>query len=231
MRCLAIDTSTDACSVALEIDGERHQRIEPETRQRSQRLPCMVQELIAEAKVTLQDLDRLICCVGPGGFAGVRVGVAYTKGLAFGLGIPVAPVSSLALLASQAALAASDADVLAALDARMQEVYIASWRQSTDGLRRIGPERVCVPAAASPTMPLRAPWVGIGSGWKRYPAELRRACGAPTTLMPDAVPRAIDAFDLVRRTHLDYISPMALRPVYLRDHVARTLEERRGEVD
>ncbi|HEX7381415.1 MAG TPA: tRNA (adenosine(37)-N6)-threonylcarbamoyltransferase complex dimerization subunit type 1 TsaB [Nevskiaceae bacterium] len=230
MRCLAIDSSTEVCSVALEIDGRRRQRIETETRQHSQRLPYMVQELLAEAGVALQGLDRLICCVGPGGFAGVRVGVAYAKGLAFGLDIPVAPVSSLALLAQQAVGEQPGADVVTALDARMQEVYVASWRQAEGSVVRVGSEQVCRPESTRMEEPLREPWIGIGSGWKRYPLALQQAYGtAPSKLLPDAVPKIIDAFHLVQRGQLAFASAMALKPVYLRNHVARTLAERRGE--
>ncbi|HEU0198665.1 MAG TPA: tRNA (adenosine(37)-N6)-threonylcarbamoyltransferase complex dimerization subunit type 1 TsaB [Nevskiaceae bacterium] len=229
MKYLALDTTTEVCSVALNVDGVPHQILETTGQQASKRLPAMVHEILSSAGIAATALDGLVCCVGPGGFAGVRVGMAYAKGLALGLNVPIAPVSSLALLA-QAAIRKRPAPrcVVSAIDARMGEVYVADYRLDAGGQLNTAGEQVCAPeqwhgaAALSDT-----PFTAAGSGWKRYAEVLARACGSiPELILPDAVPEAIDAFALVAGKPECFVDAAALEPVYLRNHVALTLAER-----
>ncbi|MBU58424.1 MAG: tRNA (adenosine(37)-N6)-threonylcarbamoyltransferase complex dimerization subunit type 1 TsaB [Alcanivorax sp.] len=125
---LAIETATDACSVALYRDGEVLERFEPGARRQTERVLPLVDDLLAEAGIGLGALDALAFGQGPGAFTGVRVATSVIQGLAFARDLPVAGVSTLAACA----LAAFDAHparprVLAAFDARMGELYLGAY--------------------------------------------------------------------------------------------------------
>jgi tRNA threonylcarbamoyladenosine biosynthesis protein TsaB len=131
---LAIDTSSAWCSVALSLDNAapivRHQKVSAGT---SQLLLPWIQELLSEASIELSDLDAIAIGIGPGAFTGVRLGVAAVQGLATAARLPVLPVASLDAIASQLvqtpAFTASGAQsFVIAVDARMEEVYWASYQ-------------------------------------------------------------------------------------------------------
>lgn len=228
MKLLALDTATEACSAALWLDGEVEARFEIVGRDHTQRLIPVVAGLLAEAGLCFSQLDGLVCGVGPGSFAGVRIGVAFAKGVALAHELPVVGVSSLALLA-QAALAAPGTDsVLAAIDARMGEVYFQAFVRDASGLAQPASEAVvCAPSAA------RAPaqgaaWQAVGSGWATYQAELCAAVAAEISGFEGAaLPQAAHGFALAvpcfERGQAG--SADALQPIYLRNRVALTLVE------
>src|SRR5258707_1196536 len=118
MKLLALETSTEACSVALSLDGAVVERFELGQRHGERLLP-MVQEILSESGVALTQLDALAFGRGPGSFTSLRIGAGVTQGLAFGADLPVVPVSSLAVLAQ----GENAAKILAAFDARMRQVY------------------------------------------------------------------------------------------------------------
>lgn len=226
MKLLALDTATEACSAALWLDGQVHARFEVAGRTHTQRLQPMVQGLMGEAGLSFSQLDGLVCGVGPGSFAGVRIAVSFAKGLALGADLPAVGVSSLALLA-QRALNQGAARVLSVIDARMGEVYAGAFVADAQG-RASGlvPERVCAPGAV--TLPVPGGWHAVGSGWKTYPGELRAAYGLePLSVDGEALPRAEDAFKLVLPAFESGAAAdaEALTPVYLRNKVALTLSE------
>lgn len=227
MRFLALDTATEACSAALWLDGEVAARFELAGRTHTQCLLPMVHGLMAEAGLAFSQLDGFVCGVGPGSFAGVRIGVGYIKGLALALDRPVVPVGSLEMLA-QGAIDAGAARVLAAIDARMNEVYFGAFERDADGLARprasalvAAPEAVRV--EASP-----AAWVAVGTGWGSYEAPLSAAVAAIIDRLDGAaLPHATQAMTLAlpRFARDQTLSADALAPVYLRDKVALTLDE------
>ncbi|MGH8338175.1 MAG: tRNA (adenosine(37)-N6)-threonylcarbamoyltransferase complex dimerization subunit type 1 TsaB, partial [Gammaproteobacteria bacterium] len=102
MKILALETSTERCSAALLIDGEVRERARTAVRAHAEMILPMVEALLAEAGMTLSQLDALAFGRGPGGFTGVRVATAMVQGLAFGADRPVVPVSDLMALAAAA---------------------------------------------------------------------------------------------------------------------------------
>ena len=229
MNVLAVDTATEACSAALHVGGRTIARFEVAGRTHTGRLMPMVHALMAEAGLGFGQLDGYVCGVGPGSFAGVRIGVGYVKGLALAIDRPVLPVSSLATLALPL-LRAGHARVLAAIDARLDEVYLGEYGADADG--RPQPwvaERVCAPVDARVSM--SGSWAAAGSGWARYREVLEAAIG--TTVEPvlaDALPRAEDALTigLPSLRAGQGINADALAPAYLRNKVALTLVEQRA---
>jgi tRNA threonylcarbamoyladenosine biosynthesis protein TsaB len=150
MKLLAIDAATEACSAALLVDGTLLARYEVIGRGHAERLLPMVDELLAEAGLSLTALDALAFGRGPGAFTGVRIAVGLAQGLAFGAGLPVVPVSNLAALGRLALDEASAAGVpvdraLACLDARMNEVYWAEVVARADGGVDVRQERLGSP--------------------------------------------------------------------------------------
>jgi len=227
MKLFALDTATEACSVALWLDGEVVERFEVAGRDHTQRLPSMAHALLVDAGLGWSQLDGLVCGIGPGSFAGVRIGVAYTQGLALAHGQPVVGVSSLAMLAQTALREPGAERALVAIDARMDEVYFAAYRRGPDGRAEAeGEALVCRPEAvpAQPPGAVRA----AGTGWGRYPAALQAATGASLTgLDGDALPQAAAALQLALPEFLGGRAgdASALAPIYLRNRVALTLAE------
>jgi tRNA threonylcarbamoyladenosine biosynthesis protein TsaB len=224
---LAVDTATEACSVAVWVDGQVRERFETLQREHTQRLLPMIQAVLAEAGRTLAQLDGIVCGIGPGSFAGLRIGVGVVKGLALARELPVVGVSSLAMLAQRALRAGGASQVVAVIDARMSEVYVGAYRRGPTGLATaVLPDQVCS-ASAAPALP-GGPWAAVGTGWGRYEQELRRAVSAPlASIDASALPRAADALTLALPEFEAgrAISGDRLAPAYLRDRVALTLAE------
>jgi tRNA threonylcarbamoyladenosine biosynthesis protein TsaB len=134
VRVLALDAATEACSVALLLNGEVIVRSIESGKSNAQQILTLVQEVTAEGQVSLSSLDGIAASIGPGAFTGVRISVAVAQGLAFGAGIPVAPVTTLEALALQVLCDAHGA-AIACLDARMGEVYWGCF--TADALRGV----------------------------------------------------------------------------------------------
>jgi tRNA threonylcarbamoyladenosine biosynthesis protein TsaB len=232
MNVLALDTSTEACSAALSVNGRVTERYVVAPRRHGELLLPMVDELLREAGVTLRDLDALAFGRGPGAFTGVRIAAGVIQGLAFGAGKPVAPISSLAALAQGVAAGRPTGTViLGAFDARMGEVYWGAYEVGTDGLVTLvgdeevaKPEDVTLPDAVRGTdrkVPLPQ-LIGAGSGWHTYAGLLRARCGVePTEVLGDRYPRARDVLVLAEREFAAgrAVPAAAAQPVYLRNKV------------
>lgn len=220
MRLLAIDTSEDGCSAAL-IDGDAViERFEIAPRRHSELILAMMDALLRDAGVGLHDLDALAFARGPGSFTGLRIAAAITQGAAFGAGVPVVPVSSLRALAQGCRRRTGADAVLAALDARMQEIYWGAYRAGPDGLMAaLGDDAVAVAAAVS--LPA-GDWCGTGSAWQVYREALDAGCGGARIVEGEA---RVQAQDVARLAAADFAAGLAVPaeqalPVYLRDTVA-----------
>ena len=144
MKILAIDTATEACSVALLTDETCQEIFEIIPRQHTERVLPMVDEMLKKADLSLSQLDALAYNCGPGSFTGVRVATSVIQGLAFSADLPVIPVSSLAALAQLAYREEHKQKVLSAIDARMNEMYWGCYQLENGLMRLIGKEKVPV---------------------------------------------------------------------------------------
>ncbi|WP_203301582.1 tRNA (adenosine(37)-N6)-threonylcarbamoyltransferase complex dimerization subunit type 1 TsaB [Marinobacter sediminum] len=192
MKLLALDTSSEGCSAALLVDGKISERFEIAPRGHTKLLMPMVRELLAEANVAPSELDTVAFACGPGSFTGIRIATGVAQGLAWGLGVPVVPVSSLATVAVGAieTMGVSEqGGVAVAFDARMGELYWGCF-VCCDGLPVLrGVERVCAPSLVSLEGDATV-WSGAGRGWafqQDMPAEVAdRVVAADDTLIPRA---------------------------------------------
>jgi tRNA threonylcarbamoyladenosine biosynthesis protein TsaB len=219
MNCLLLDTATEACSVALQWQGQHVSRFEVCPQQHSQRLLPMIDDVLTEAKAELTELEFIGFGRGPGSFTGVRIATGMLQGLALGANLPAIGVSTLAAMAQQAIDTYQALDVFCAIDARMGEVYFAHY-QAFDGLARLkGTEQVLPPSEAAKLLTDITDAYGVGTGWAAY-AELD-----PNQLI-------IVAEDILY-PHAKYMLPLAIalfkqgqaqdaievQPVYVRDTV------------
>jgi tRNA threonylcarbamoyladenosine biosynthesis protein TsaB len=226
MKILAIETATEACSVALWLDGEVRERFEVAPRGHAQRVLPWAEALLAEAGVSRSALDFIAVGRGPGAFTGVRLAVAIGQGLAMGLDIPLLGISSLAAMAQ----AASGQRVVAAIDARMREVYVGHFERDASGLVRATGEELLLPPDRLPA-PEGAGWCGVGSGFAAEDGLLsRRLSGCLDSIDTVALPSATAVAQLAadQRTVHDAGPPESVAPAYLRNQVALTLSEQQA---
>jgi tRNA threonylcarbamoyladenosine biosynthesis protein TsaB len=235
IRLLAIETSSEACSVALSVGGTRLEAHEHAPLRHAELLLPAVQRLLAEAGLRLGDLDAIAFGRGPGSFTSLRIGIGVVQGLAWAAGLLVVPQSSLAALALEAAdLAREQGEVLGesalvrvAVDARMQEVFTAVFEvDAQGGVRPEGEEQVLPPADVAGQMETGTadpewPWVAAGSGFARF-SELQERGAQAAACYADLWPRAA----MIARLAEAWLQeneplPAALaQPVYIRDKVA-----------
>src|SRR5262245_15686496 len=167
MKLLALDTSTDWCSVAAGEGKRWAARDERAIDGHSQRALALVDAVLAELGWTLADLDGIAFGAGPGSFTGLRVGCGLAQGLALGTNLPLVPVPSLLALAHAASLAHDATRVVACVDARMREVYIARYVRASGQWEEVDAPRVVAPAALAKLD--GEGWLGAGNGFAAYP--------------------------------------------------------------
>jgi len=221
MRLLALDTSTEACSVALLLDGEPRLRFQLTERSHAELVLPMVESLLDEAGIALTDLDGLAFGRGPGAFTGLRIAGGVVQGLALGASLPVAPISSLASVAEQV-LAAAGEPVLVCNDARMGEAYWGVFRREADGtVTALTEEAVSLPEAVGVGAP--AARHVAGNAPPRYPVLLERLRSAGLHFHEGLYPRA-DAIARLGAIELAAgrgVPAERALPVYVRDNVAK----------
>jgi len=166
-RCLAIDTATEQPSVAACGAGKTAARQFGGARETEQ-IFTHVRAVLEETDQELSELDCIAIGCGPGSFTGLRVGVAAAQSLAFGAGLPVCRLSSLAILAFGAGRRAGATRVAAALDARMGEVYAGYYELGSAGVIPLMPDQVIGPENL--VLPGEENFVAAGPGWSAYPA-------------------------------------------------------------
>jgi len=228
-RWLAFDTSTDVLSVGVGVGAQLTCRTLPGGAQASATLIPAALELLAEAGVGLRQLDAIVFGRGPGSFTGLRTACAVAQGLAFGADVPVLPVDTLLAVAEAARARLQDdgqlqgtCTILAVLDARMDEVYSATWTWNAPGWTAVTPLTVGAPEAVAAPVSGRYVWLagnaaGVYGG--RLPAAL------PTVqALPDA-PALLRLAPALWAQGLAVPAEQAM-PLYVRDKVAQTMAER-----
>ncbi len=219
MQLLAIETSSEACSVALSTGADVIQRFTVQPRAHAELILPWVNELLAEAGLALGGLDAVAFSRGPGSFTSLRIGIGVVQGLAWGAGLGVVPVSSLQATA-QAAVAEDVAAAVVAMDARMRQVYCGAFVLGETGhMQAASGEVVCDPGEV--VRPLIEGFAAVGNGWSRF-EELERL-GRQFISVHDAVwPTAAAVAGLAGEWLKDQEALPAeqAQPVYLRDKVA-----------
>ena len=184
MNILAIDSATEACSVALlREDGELFGEFEIAPREHMRLLPEMMRRVLAESAVAKSMLSHCAFSNGPGAFTGIRIGASQAQGIGVGLDIPLLPISTLAVLAQTCFDRHPFNNALVALDARMQEIYWAIYCRDDNGCASLsGSEQLSTAADMRCDATVEC---GAGHGWL---AELRSAVAIPIdeALLPNA---------------------------------------------
>ena len=217
---LAIETATEACSVALWRDPDIQQRHEITPRQHSQRLFGMLRELLPDGRLAEHGIDAVAYGVGPGSFTGLRIAASAVQGLTFATGLPAIPVSTLACQVQTAlrqGLVGEGDMVLSTLDARINEIYYACYRIE-QGL----PISLGDPQAVAPSLIVLPENTGsvfaLGSGCQfleQFPVAVRSQLGEITAgLLPEA--RDLVPLALAQGTTQ---KPQQVQPVYVRDEI------------
>jgi tRNA threonylcarbamoyladenosine biosynthesis protein TsaB len=221
MKLLAMDTSSVACSVALQLDDTVLERHEEQPRAHTRLLMPMVRAVLDRGEVAPSELDAIVIGNGPGSFIGVRIAASVAQGLAFAAGLPVVPVSSLAAVAAEVQARYGAADVVVAQDAHMGEIYLGVYGQDEHGrLVEIEPERLhSTGMIAQPDDVVR---IAAGFGWQRYPQLLASNRHLFRELADVQYPRARYLLSLGAAALQvgEVIEPKALCPAYLRQTVA-----------
>jgi len=229
LTILAIETSSELASCALLRGAVVITRDSSGVRTHSQSILPMVQSLLEEAGIALKDCDAIAYGAGPGSFTGVRTACGIAQGLAFGAGLPVVPVVTLAAMALACRQRYQADDILAVLDARMGEVYWAQYRYA-DG-PSAGALAVVAPTLSAPgaVQPLGDQAAACGNGFAAYgPAFAGRAfaAGAHQDIMPHAT--QIGQLARIAFAAGAFVPPGEAQPLYLRNKIAFTSAERRA---
>lgn len=220
---LAIDTCTEACSAALLHNQQILERYQCAPRAHTQLILPMMQSLLDEAGLKLRDLDALAFTRGPGSFTGIRIAASVIQASAFAADLPVVLVSSLQCLAQGAYRELQAQQVFTAIDARLQEVFSATYRLDKGNaiMQARSTEQLCLPQQCKATGLNN--FVGVGSGWDQYHALFAdQFKNQLQEWLPQRYPRAYDvaviAADAYHRDEI--VTASEALPTYLRETVA-----------
>lgn len=223
MKMLAIDTTSDACTLAVQRDDHVFEQHHVEARIHTRILVPAVTRLLAEADLKLSDLDTIVLGNGPGSFIGLRIAASLVQGLAYASGLKILPVSSLAVIAAQVMATEGAERVVVAQDARMGEAYLGCFIRGADGLPEpLAPERLQGKHAISELEGIG--WVAAGAGWRLLPDLVTANTAVLERVSEIEHPHARYLLQLGMR---DWklgraIEPHLLEPAYLRHKVAET---------
>lgn len=231
---LAIDASTETCSVALLCSQGIFESVCAEPRTHAAQLLPMVHQLLQQANMALAQLDAIAYGAGPGSFTGLRIALSFAQGLAFGINKPLVAVESLAAMAfafaQQNTLGFTTA--LCLLDARMDEFYFASFALDSKMPRSLAPAQLCrrEEFPMDLTLEINKSVVGLGGGWSFVGEQTRQElgmCDALAVPLAKAVARLGEQLFLQGRT----LAPEDAEPVYLRNSVAWNKRKRLRDGD
>jgi tRNA threonylcarbamoyladenosine biosynthesis protein TsaB len=220
---LAIDASTEACSVALKFNNQTTSLYELCPQSHSLRLLPMIDQILKEAGCKLSQLDGLIFGQGPGSFTGVRIGIGVAQGLAFSTDLPLVGVSTLQAMAQVAYQKNQQTKVIAAIDARMSEVYTGYFVLDENNIMQAQLTEAVLPPSdcVSHYKALTDAAYGVGTGWDAYENELHTLKtneGTPEILYPQAL--AMLAIGEQGFKEGQSVCAEDAQPVYVRDTVS-----------
>jgi len=222
---LAIDTSSEYCSVALWQGRAIQQKCLLAERAHAQFILPMLDELLSENNITLSAIDYLAFGAGPGSFTGVRIAVSLLQGLGLGLNLPIVPISTLAAIAQQAYREYGAKHCMTALDARMSEIYLGYYQYHDSGLMQlVQAEQVVNPAQI--IFPESGQWFGAGPGFEVY-AEMitQQATKCLVGMHKGCYPQAQYIAELAAHSIKEnrFVSVDHLEPIYLREPSYQTV--------
>ncbi len=187
MNIVAIETSTEACSVALlKDDGELFSEFDITPRQHTRYLPQMLDAVYERAQLSRLDTDYIAYSSGPGAFTGVRIAAATAQGLSIGLNAPLIPISTLAVLAQHACELYALDRVMSALDARMGETYCAEYVKNAQGLVVLQGEEQLIKLDR---LEISGQLAGVGSGFSAS-MQAGKIFSSQQQIYPDVYPAA-----------------------------------------
>ena len=221
MKFAAFETSTEWCSVALWLDGETRALEERAGNRHSERALPMLEILLKEAGLTAASLEAVAFGAGPGSFTGLRIACGLAQGIALARGLPAIGISSLEALAEESGAAR----VVACLDARMREVYYSAFEKTGGRWREVIAAQCLAPAAVP--LPAGEGWIGCGSGFLAYREIFAKHF---SNMKPEIHPSAAAVARLAapRLAAGEGVDAALAAPVYVRDKVAFTAQERKA---
>jgi len=226
MQILAIDASTEVCAVALGDGVNWHERSEIAGQRHSELLLPMIRDVLAECGVTLGQIDGIAFGAGPGSFTGLRIACGVAQGLALGAALPVVGVSTLEAIAETRRDCEGGDRIVAAIDARMREIYVGAYERDSGRWREAIAPVVVAPDAAP--LPEGRGWIGVGSGFAAYPSLREHYGGVASecdaTVVPSAT--AIGKLSLFRFAAGEGMPARDAAPIYVRHRVALNIAER-----
>lgn len=231
MRLLALDTSSLACSVALQHDDKVIWRHEEQAREHTRLLVPMIEAVLAEAGMTSGELDAIVLGNGPGSFIGMRIATSVAQGLAHGAGIRIVPVSSMLAVAAEVMETGAAEAVAVSQDAHMDEVYLGLYAADRRGLPGlVGSERLHDPSVISELEFEPGRYAAAGFGWQRYPRllETNRPLLASVTSVAHPSARYLLPTGRVLAESGVAVEPQDVVPAYLRQTVAQPSRPRRS---
>lgn len=222
MKCIAIDTSSEACSVAIEVSRQHYTKTLVESKTHSQKILILIDELMQQAKITFSELDAIAFGQGPGSFTGLRIAASVCQAIAYAHHLPVIPVSSLLAMAQTAYRQYGVSHSLIALDARMQDVYFAECKLNTTHqlMEWIIPECLMSINALSAWLDMNNEKMTqatlVGNGWSLIP---KTAAIKNDVFFHSIYPEAISIVDFAVKLFKQgqTVTPEKAVPVYLRD--------------
>ena len=224
MNLLVLDTSTEACAVGVAAGNVHYGRFELTPRRHTECVLPWSEQLLAQAGLDKTGLQAIGVGIGPGAFTGVRLAVSLAQGMALGLGIPLVPVSTLAVIAQAQG---HDGPIVVAMDARMGECYVGFYQKHDGIVQALAPE--CLLKPEQIVLPFEGDWIGVGSAFAAYEKQLPpEFSGALRHIDGAALPQPEALLQLATfgfNTGLAR-APEHIEPAYLRDKVALTIAER-----
>ena len=223
MNLLAIDTATDLLALAVGAGARVHSRTIVAGQRHAELVLDEIDSLLAQAGLTVRDLDGIAYGAGPGSFTGLRIACGVAQGIAAARADPVLGVSTLASMA----VAAGAERVIACLDARMGEVYHAAFERRADALHEVIPPGLHRPDVVP--VPAGSGWIGCGGGFAAHRAALAARHGsALAAIDPDVMPSAAAILWIAapRFAAGECGDPASAAPLYVRDRVALKTAER-----